>query len=98
MMNKMKTSQITVATTSLIGEGIDVSSWGVLVLASPISSEIKLLQAIGRVIRQAPGKKVALIYDLKDDCGFSGASFKKRFAIYQKNKIWVEFRDNKKAA
>jgi type I site-specific restriction-modification system R (restriction) subunit len=62
-----------------------------LIMASPISSEIKLMQAIGRVVRAHPGKKNALIYDLKDDCGFSGASFKKRFEIYRKNEIWVEF-------
>jgi superfamily II DNA or RNA helicase len=97
-MEKIKTAHITIGTTSLLGEGLDVSSWSVLVMASPISSEIKLLQAIGRVVRGKNGKKEALVYDLKDDCGFSGSSFKKRFEIYKKNNILVEFNKNKKAA
>ena len=91
IMEKVKMAQITIATTSLIGEGIDVSSWSILIMASPISSEIKLMQAIGRCVRPAPGKKSALVYDLRDNCGFSGSSFKKRFEIYKKHKIWVEF-------
>lgn len=97
IMDRIKCAKLTIATTSLIGEGVDVSIWGVLIMASPISSEIRLLQAIGRVVRASTGKEIALVYDLRDDCGFSGSSFKKRLEIYKKNKIWVEF-SNKKAA
>lgn len=96
-MAQIKTASITIGTTSLLGEGIDVSGWSVLILASPISSEVKLLQAIGRIVRPSPGKTKAIVYDLRDDCGFAGASFNKRFTIYRKNKIWVDFK-NKKAA
>lgn len=85
----MKKAHITVGTTGLLGEGLDVSAWEVLILASPISSEIKLLQAIGRVVRFHPGKESALVYDLKDDCAFAGASFKKRLKIYNDNNIKV---------
>jgi len=95
-MEAMKEAQITLGTTSLLGEGLDVSVWGVLILASPISSEIKLMQAVGRCVRPAPGKEKAVIYDLKDSCGFSGASFKKRFEIYKKHRIWVNFDQNKR--
>ena len=91
LLERMRSSSITIGTSSLIGEGLDVSGWEVLILGSPISSETKLLQAIGRVVRASPGKKEATIYDLCDNCGFSGASFKKRFEIYKKNKIWVDF-------
>lgn len=97
LMDKIRSSNITIGTTGLLGEGLDVSSWTVLILGSPISSEIKLLQAVGRVIRSAPGKESALIFDLKDDCGFAGSSFKKRFEIYKKHRIWVEF-DQSRAA
>ena len=96
-MEKIKKAQITIATASLIGEGIDIDSWSILIMASPISSEIKLLQCIGRIVRPKDGKEVAVVFDLKDNCGFSGASFKKRFEIYKKHKIWVEF-SNKKVA
>lgn len=91
-MEKIKTAQITVGTSGLCGEGIDVSAWTVLVMASPISSEIKLMQAIGRVVRSCQGKKSALVYDLKDDCGFSGASFNKRILIYRKHGIFIDFK------
>jgi len=90
-MAKIKSAQITIGTTGLLGEGLDVSGWGVLIMASPISSEIKLMQAIGRIVRPSEGKTEGIVCDLKDDCGFAGSSFKKRFEIYKKNKIWVKF-------
>ena len=98
LMDRIKQSKITIGTTGLLGEGIDVPSWSNLIMASPISSEIKLLQAVGRVIRPGFMKENALIYDLRDDCGFSGASFNKRFKIYKKNRIWVDFDPEQKKA
>lgn len=91
LLERIRNASLTIGTSNLLGEGLDVSGWEVLILGSPISSETKLLQAIGRVVRAAPDKKEATIYDLRDDCGFAGASFKKRFEIYKKNKIWVDF-------
>ena len=90
-MEEMRTADITVGTTSLLGEGLDVKGWAVLVMAMPMSSEIKLMQAIGRVVRSSPGKTEALVYDIKDDCAFAGYSFNTRFEIYKKNKMWVNF-------
>jgi len=91
VMEKMRLAKLTIGTTSMLGEGIDISSWSILIMAAPISSEIKLMQAIGRIVRPAHGKIKATVYDLRDDCGFAGASFKKRFEIYKKHKIWVQF-------
>lgn len=91
VMKRIKSSKITIGTSSLLGEGLDVSVWGTLIMGSPISSEIKLMQAIGRIVRPSPGKEKAIVLDLKDDCGFSGSSFNKRFEIYKKHKIWVNF-------
>jgi superfamily II DNA or RNA helicase len=98
VIDRIRKAKITVGTTGLLGEGIDVSVWGTLIMASPISSEIKLLQAIGRIVRPDFGKEKALVYDLKDDCAFSGSSFNKRFDIYNKNGIWVQFGQKPKAA
>ena len=92
IVEKIKSSKITVGTTSLLGEGLDIAIWGTLIMGAPISSEIKLTQAIGRIVRPADGKNVATVFDLKDEHAFSGASFNKRFEIYKKNRIWVEFR------
>lgn len=90
-MEELKTARITVGTCSLLGEGLDISGWEILIMASPISSEIKLLQCLGRIVRPGQGKSEGIVYDLKDDCGFAGNSFKNRFAIYQKHNIWVNF-------
>jgi len=98
LIERIGNSSLTVGTASLLGEGLDIAHWSTLIMATPISSETKLLQAIGRVVRAAPGKTSALVYDLRDDCGLSGASFKKRKEIYRKHNIWVEFNENKKTA
>jgi superfamily II DNA or RNA helicase len=81
-MQAANESHLTIGTTGLLGEGIDVSGWQCLILATPISSRGRLLQAIGRVIRPAEGKDMAFIADLVDDCGFSVSSFNKRKAVY----------------
>lgn len=91
-MSRIKTADITIGTSGLLSEGIDVASWEILIMASPISSEIKLLQSIGRVVRSSGDlKQKAIVYDLRDDCGFAGASFKNRLGIYQKHNIKVNF-------
>jgi superfamily II DNA or RNA helicase len=94
-MQRMRTAAITIGTTSLLGEGLDVAAWSCLILAAPISSETKLLQAVGRVVRSAPGKTASTVFDLKDNHAFSGASFNSRFEIYKKHKIWVDFTEKR---
>ncbi len=88
-MERISEHQITIGTTGLLGEGLDVSGWGVLIMATPISSKVRLLQAIGRVIRPHPGKKKGYVADLVDDHGFSGSSLNKRLAIYQERGFHV---------
>jgi superfamily II DNA or RNA helicase len=81
--------KLTIGTSGLLGEGLDVSAWTVLMLSMPISSEVKLLQAIGRVMRSHDNKKSAYVADFVDRCGFSIASYRKRQAIYDKKKFKV---------
>lgn len=91
LMQRIKSSSITIGTTGLLGEGLDVAHWDTLILAAPVSSEAKLLQAIGRIVRPAQDKELGVVYDLKDDCGFSGHSLKKRLEIYKKHRINFDF-------
>ena len=91
LIEDIRKAHITIGTTSLVGEGIDISTWSLLILASPISSEIKLLQAVGRIVRPSKGKTRGWLLDLKDDCGFSGGSLNKRIAIYKKAGINIVF-------
>ena len=91
LMQRIKRSSITIGTTGLLGEGLDVAHWDTLILAAPVSSEAKLLQAIGRIVRPAQDKEIGIVYDLKDDCGFAGHSLKARLEIYKKHCIKFEF-------
>lgn len=88
-MSKAQTATITVGTTGLLGEGIDLAHWTSLILASPISSSTKLMQAVGRIVRPSKRKTGCIVYDLKDNCGFSGASFNKRKETYRKHNIQI---------
>lgn len=81
------TVQATVGTFSILGEGLDYSRWGALILATPVSSRTRLLQAIGRVLRPYPGKRRAYIADLVDNCAFSYSSHKKRQETYRERNI-----------
>lgn len=58
--------KILIATGQLIGEGFDCPNLSTLFLATPIKFSGRLLQYIGRVLRPAPGKKKARIFDYID--------------------------------
>ncbi|MFH0965325.1 MAG: helicase-related protein, partial [Planctomycetota bacterium] len=57
---------VTVATAALMGEGIDIPGWDVLILASPFAGGPKTLQAVGRVCRAAANKTSATVIDICD--------------------------------
>ncbi len=59
-------AQLTIATTSLLGEGVDVPGWDLLFLATPMAGGPRTLQAIGRVTRAAAGKARATVIDFVD--------------------------------
>lgn len=90
----MQSASLTIGTTGLLGEGLDISRWAALVLATPISSRVRLLQAVGRVIRPETGKAKALIVDLADDHGLSGSSLNKRLTIYRERGYTVNRIEN----
>ena len=56
----------TIATVHLMGEGIDVPSWSLLFLVSPVSGGPRTLQAMGRIARPSPGKTEAVLVDFVD--------------------------------
>lgn len=57
------------ATGQLIGEGFDCRDLSTLFLATPIKFNGRLLQYLGRVLRPAPGKDRARVYDYLDPVG-----------------------------
>jgi len=76
-------ARLTIATTSLLGEGVDVPAWNLLFLVCPIAGGPKTLQAMGRVARPAPGKKKALVVNFVDsEVEILKAAFRKRQELY----------------
>ncbi|UCD77604.1 MAG: DEAD/DEAH box helicase [Desulfobacterales bacterium] len=61
-----KKVHVVIATGQLIGEGFDCRNLSTLFLATPIRFSGRVLQYLGRVLRPAPGKKMARVFDYVD--------------------------------
>jgi superfamily II DNA or RNA helicase len=58
--------RVLIATGQLIGEGFDCRSLSTLFLATPVRFSGRVLQYLGRVLRPAPGKRKARVFDYVD--------------------------------
>lgn len=58
--------KVLVATGQLIGEGFDSKNLSTLFLATPVRFSGRLLQYLGRILRPAPGKDKARVFDYVD--------------------------------
>jgi len=59
--------KVLIATGQLLGEGLDCRNLHTLFLATPIRFSGRLIQYLGRVLRPAPGKERARVFDYVDD-------------------------------
>jgi superfamily II DNA or RNA helicase len=76
--------KVLVATGQLIGEGFDCRGLSTLFLATPIKFSGRLIQYLGRILRPAPGKDKARVYDFVDaNVGVLRASARQRQRVYQ---------------
>lgn len=73
---------VVVSSARCLAEGVDVPAVDGILFADPKSSDISTIQAIGRVLRRAPGKRVGKILipvcyrpDLDEDTTLSTSSF-----------------------
>ena len=68
IVEELRAGKVTViiATGTLIGEGFDCPGLTTLFLATPIRFDGRVLQYLGRVLRPAPGKRRARVYDYVD--------------------------------
>ena len=68
--------------------GVSIKKLHHMVAASPSKSKIKVLQSIGRMLRQHKQKEEAVLYDIADDLTYKGKPnytlqhFKERVKIY----------------
>jgi superfamily II DNA or RNA helicase len=76
--------KVLVATAQLIGEGFDSKQLSTLFLATPIKFSGRLLQCLGRILRPAPGKDTATVYDYRDPVGVLRAAAKSRSRVYER--------------
>ena len=75
--------KVLVATGQLIGEGFDCRELSTLFLATPIRFDGRVKQYLGRVMRPAPGKDQAVVYDYVDsEVGVLRASARQRARVY----------------
>jgi superfamily II DNA or RNA helicase len=58
--------KVLVATGQLIGEGFDCRDLTTLFMATPVRFSGRVIQYLGRILRPAPGKEQALVYDYVD--------------------------------
>jgi len=76
--------KVVCATGQLIGEGFDCKALQMLFLMTPARFSGRVIQYLGRVLRPAPGKKLAKIFDYIDvNVGVLAASARARGQIYR---------------
>lgn len=76
--------KVLIATGQLIGEGFDCRELSTLFLTTPIRFSGRVLQYLGRVLRPAPGKDNAVVYDYVDvNVGPLAHAAKARRRVYE---------------
>jgi superfamily II DNA or RNA helicase len=77
--------KVLIATGQLIGEGFDCQGLSTLFLTTPIRFDGRVTQYLGRVLRPAPGKTKAKVYDYIDSkVGVLKAAAAARKRVYQR--------------
>jgi len=80
--------RVIVATYSLVSEGFDIPTLDTLVLASPRSN---VVQSVGRILRETPGKKNApLVVDIHDTWSVFHGQQRKRATFYKRSGFLTE--------
>ncbi len=74
-----------ISTTNLLKEGFDLPILQNLYLTYPVAWKGAVIQMVGRILRPAPGKKTAMIFDFIDSgVGVLGNSARIRAGVYKK--------------
>lgn len=77
--------KVLIATGQLIGEGFDCKPLSTLFITTPLKWTGRVIQYVGRILRPAPGKDKAVVYDYVDsNIGVLKAAFKSRCKVWGK--------------
>ena len=93
-----ETNSIIVASYGTFSTGINIRNISNIVFASPSKSKIRVLQSLGRGLRQQGGDKTLRLYDISDDLSldsklnFTLRHFKERLNIYDDQKFDYEIK------
>jgi superfamily II DNA or RNA helicase len=88
-----KQDAILVASLGTTSTGVSIKNLHHMIAASPSKSKIKVLQSIGRMLRQHESKEYAVLYDIADDLSIKGHKnytlkhFEERLKIYDSEKF-----------
>lgn len=88
-----KQDAILVASLGTTSAGVSIKNLHHMIAASPSKSKIKVLQSIGRMLRQHESKEYAVLYDIVDDLSIKGhrnytlKHFEERLKIYDSEKF-----------
>jgi superfamily II DNA or RNA helicase len=72
---------VTLGTTSLLGEGMDLKNIDTLILATPISHPSRLIQILGRIGRDHTRDLVVI--DINDSDKIFSKMYRKRMSVYR---------------
>ena len=87
------TDAIIIASYGTFSTGINIRNLHNIVFSSPSKSKIRVLQSIGRGLRQGNNKDSVLIFDIADDMTYNGAPnytlnhFQERISIYNEEQF-----------
>ena len=90
-LKESESKQIILGTYHMISEGFDLSSLDSLIFASP---KTDVVQATGRILRQAKNRKtIPTIVDIEDQIDYLKKKSKTRISYYKKNKFTINVCD-----
>lgn len=83
-LERTDTDHRVIIATSIYDEGVNIPQLNVLIMAAGGKSDIKTLQRVGRLLRPAPNKSEAIIYDFVDIGKFVYVHSKARMKLLSK--------------
>jgi hypothetical protein len=76
------------ATYGVFSTGMNVKNLHNLILASPVKSQIRTLQSLGRILRLHDSKEKSILYDIVDEINYPYKHYQERLQYYINEKFY----------